>query len=735
MAEALLGDHDQYSCSICLDLLNDPVTIPCGHSYCSSCINECWNTTDLKGTYKCPQCRHAFNSKPPLNKNTILAEIMEKLRLRTKLHMSEAAQSLAGPGDIACDFCAGEVFKAVKSCLECRASYCETHVHPHYDVPALKKHKLVKATVMPICSKHDKLLEVYCRTDQVCVCMHCLMDDHKGHDTVPSTIERDEKQMKLTDTQTKVKQTIQAKEKELQKMKMDITSHSDSAKEAVKNSTRVFTELAKFIEKRSNEVIEKIKAQEKADLDQGAKLQEKLEGEITELKKREGVLETLLQTDDNIHFLQNYESMPSSSGSDEFPSLSFQPCCSFEDIDKLVRELIGRLQTTCMQETNETINKVSDLSTKSPPFDIAVGDTVRVKPSVVIPTHKWGSVSYTSIGVVKKIQGKFLTVDFPEQKNWTGVVSEMERVTSAGSDLLTKNASGDIKVGDRVRVKPSVTTPKHNWGKNVTHKSVGVVKDIKGDDSLVVDFPGHANWKGILSEIERVTNDDEIGPSSLDSNIKIGDTVRVKPSVVTPTHKWGAVTHKSIGVVKKIQGESLTVDFPEQKNWTGIVSEMEIVASADSGSSSLESNIKIGDKVRVKASVVTPTHKWGAVTHKSIGAVKKIQGESLTVDFPEHKNWTGLVSEMELVTGSCTDLSTKNVSVDIKVGDRVRVKPSVTTPKHNWGEHVTHSSVGVVKEIKFEDVIVEFPKHKGWKGILSEMELINDSDAEVSGSP
>ncbi|KAG1964485.1 tripartite motif-containing protein [Pimephales promelas] len=725
MAEAILGDHDQYSCSICLDLLNDPVTIPCGHSYCTSCINECWSTADNKGTYKCPQCRHAFDSKPPLNKNTILADIMEKL-LRTKLHESEAARSLAGPGEISCDFCAGEVFKAVKSCLECRASYCETHVNPHYNVPALKKHKLVKATVIPICSKHDKLLEVYCRTDQVCVCMHCLMDDHKGHDTVPSTIERGEKQMKLTDTQTKVKQTIHAKEKELQKMKMDITSHSASAKEAVKNSTRAFTELAKFIEKRSNEVIEKIKAQEKADLDQGEKLQEKLEGEITELKKREGVLETLLQTDDSIHFLQNYESMSSSSGSDEFPSLSFQPCCSFEDISKFVWELAKRLETTCMQETKKTINNVSDLPTKSPPFDIKVGDTVRVKPSVVIPTHKWGSVTHSSIGIVKKIQGKFLTVDFPEQKNWTGVVSEMEHVTSAGSDLLTMNASVDIKVGDRVRVKPSITTPKHNWGRNVTHKSVGVVKDIKDDDSLVVDFPGHANWKGILSEIERVTNDEENGPSSLESNIKIGDKVRVKPSVVTPTHKWGAVTHKSIGVVKKIQGESLTVDFPEQKNWTGLVSEMEIVAGADSGSSNLDSNINIGDKVRVKPSVVTPTHKWGAVTHKSIGVVKKIQGESLTVDFPEHKNWTGLVSEMEIVTGSCT--------VDIKVGDKVRVKPSITTPKHNWGEHVTHTSVGVVKEIKFDDVIVDFPKHKGWKGILSEMELINDSEADVAGS-
>ncbi|XP_026146841.1 tripartite motif-containing protein 65-like isoform X2 [Carassius auratus] len=685
MAEAMLGDHEQYSCSICLELLRDPVTIPCGHSYCMSCINECWNTNDQKGIYRCPQCRHTFNSKPPLNKSTMLAEIMEKLR------STESAQSLAGPGEIACDFCSGEMIKAVKSCLECRASYCETHVQPHYNVPALRKHKLVKAAVIPVCPKHDKLLEVYCRTDQKCVCMHCLLDDHKGHDTVPSTIERKEKQIKLTHSQTKVKQTMQAKEKELQKMKMDITSHSDSAKKAVENSKKVFSELVKLIEKKSIEVIEEIKAQEKADLDHGTKLRKKLEGEITELKKREGVLDDLLQTEDNIQFLQNYETVSSTSGSDESQSFPFQPYCSFEDVTKLICDLTGRLETTCTQEISKTMNKVSDLSTKRPPFDIVIGDRVRVKPSVVTPIHKWGSVTYSSVGVVKKIQGGLLTVDFPEQKNWTGLISEMDHVTGAGSDLSTKNGPFDISVGDRVRVKPSIITPKHNWGRNVTHKSVGVVKDIKDDDSVVVDFPGHANWKGILSEMELVTNDnDEIGPSNLDPSIKIGDKVRVKPSVVTPTHKWGAVSHKSIGVVQKIQGDSLTVDFPEQKNWTGIVSEMEIVASAGSGSSRLESVINIGDQVRVKPSVVTPTHKWGAVTHKSIGVVQKIQDESLIVDFPEHKKWTGLVSEMELVASADLD-------------------------------------------IKSEDVIVDFPKHKSWKGILSEMELVN-SDDDFSGS-
>lgn len=33
--------------------------------------------------------------------------------------------------------------------------------------------------------------------------------------------------------------------------------------------------------------------------------------------------------------------------------------------------------------------------------------------------------------------------------------------------------------------------------------------DIKDDDSLLVDFPGHPKWKGILSEMELANDDDD----------------------------------------------------------------------------------------------------------------------------------------------------------------------------------------------------------------------------------
>ncbi|XP_066478199.1 E3 ubiquitin-protein ligase HERC2 isoform X5 [Tiliqua scincoides] len=61
----------------------------------------------------------------------------------------------------------------------------------------------------------------------------------------------------------------------------------------------------------------------------------------------------------------------------------------------------------------------------------------------------------------------------------------------------------------------------------------------------------------------------------------------------------------------------------------------------------------------------------------------------------------------------------------IKIGDKVRVKTSVTTPKYKWGS-VTHRSVGVVKAFSAngKDVIVDFPQQSHWTGLLSEMELV-----------
>ncbi|XP_064189766.1 E3 ubiquitin/ISG15 ligase TRIM25-like [Anguilla rostrata] len=313
MAQAAgLLDQDQFSCSICLDILKVPVTIPCGHSYCMGCIKGCWDQDDHTGVYSCPQCRETFTSRPVLKKNTLLDEVVEQLK-KTGLQAAPPAHCYAGPGDVECDFCTGRKLKAVESCLVCLASYCETHLQPHYESPAFKKHNLVKATENlqeKICSCHDKALKIYCRTDQQFICYLCTIEDHRGHDTVSIEKERTEKQKQLGVTQSKFQQRIQEREKELQDLRQAVQSLERSAQAAVEDSERIFTELIRSIERRRSEVKELIRDQGKAEVSRAEGFLEQLEQEIAELRRRDTELEQLSHTEDHIHFLQEAHPNP-----------------------------------------------------------------------------------------------------------------------------------------------------------------------------------------------------------------------------------------------------------------------------------------------------------------------------------------------------------------------------------------------------------------------------------------
>ncbi|XP_071004919.1 tripartite motif-containing protein 16-like [Oncorhynchus clarkii lewisi] len=364
-------NQELFCCSICLDLLKDPVTTACGHSYCMGCIKESWDQDDLKGVYSCPQCRQTFIPRPVLKRNIVLAEVVEKLRKTGLQAAPPPALCYAGPGDVACDFCTGtRKQKALMSCLACLASYCETHLQPHYEFPGFKKHKLVKATAQlqeKICSHHDKLLEVYCRTDQQCICLLCTMDEHKGHDTVSAAAERTEKQRQLGMSQQKVQQRFQEREKEMKELQQAVESFKRSAQSAVEDSDQIFTELIRSIERRSSEVKELIRAQEKAQVSQAEGLLEQLKQEIAELRKRSTELEQLSHTEDHIHFLQRYQSLSSISVSSDLPSIVVRPLQYFGDVSKTVSELREKLEDFLKGEWTKNSTTVNIVDVVLPP--------------------------------------------------------------------------------------------------------------------------------------------------------------------------------------------------------------------------------------------------------------------------------------------------------------------------------------------------------------------------------
>ncbi|XP_007255297.3 E3 ubiquitin/ISG15 ligase TRIM25-like isoform X1 [Astyanax mexicanus] len=301
------------SCPVCLERLRDPVTIPCGHSYCKRCISQCWDEEQLqKKAVSCPQCRGCFPARPALNRSTVLSEVLDSVEPSPAEPRGSSPGSASLGGE--CNFCSGAVkSRAVKSCLTCVASFCETHLRPHLQFPVLQRHALVEATSglqEMICSRHNKLLEVFCVQDKRCICLLCAMDEHSGHTTVSAAKEWCRLQQKpLQKIQERFHALIQCREKELQALNEAVKAYSTSAQAAMDLSKEFLAEITKYMEKNLSLFCYMIQYYEKKELHQTHMLQKKLEQVIAHLKRSDAECSQLKHTDDPILCLQKFLSL------------------------------------------------------------------------------------------------------------------------------------------------------------------------------------------------------------------------------------------------------------------------------------------------------------------------------------------------------------------------------------------------------------------------------------------
>uniref|UniRef100_A0A674F2D6 E3 ubiquitin-protein ligase TRIM39-like n=1 Tax=Salmo trutta TaxID=8032 RepID=A0A674F2D6_SALTR len=203
-----LLSEEQFLCSICLDVFTEPVSIPCGHNFCKACISGYWDTSDL---CQCPMCKEKFYRRPELRINTFISEMVAQFRKSVQVKATSSLEQ------------------------------CPTHLE---------------------CKKHERLLELFCRTDQTCLCVLCLKTDHMTHDTTEAEVH-----------------------------------------------VQVFTDLVRSIERSQAELIEVIEEKQKAAERQAEGIIKELEQEITELQRRSTELEQLSHTEDHLHLLQSCPSL------------------------------------------------------------------------------------------------------------------------------------------------------------------------------------------------------------------------------------------------------------------------------------------------------------------------------------------------------------------------------------------------------------------------------------------
>ncbi|XP_058620482.1 tripartite motif-containing protein 16-like isoform X1 [Onychostoma macrolepis] len=276
-----------------------------------------------------------------------VAEALERTGLQT-----EQAE------DVECDSCSDRKEKAIKTCLVCLASYCETHLRLHNELNARKAHLLVDITgelQRKTCPQHHKLLEVYCRTDRQCICCLCMLDtNHRGHDMVSAATERAEEQRQLEKSKQMV-MDLEAELKEIQKASGRLRQNLTQTTE--EEGDRIFTELLSFIRTSHTEMITLVQSQMTTELNRIQGHLVDLEQEISKLKRKQSEVEHLSHTDDHIYFLQEVQSRWPTCN--DFQSLTTNPQFSFGEVIKSLSSLTGHIKDIWRQETTRIFSAVT----------------------------------------------------------------------------------------------------------------------------------------------------------------------------------------------------------------------------------------------------------------------------------------------------------------------------------------------------------------------------------------
>ena len=269
-------------------------------------------------------CNRKFSTRPELQVNTDFKRLVQ------------VKASTPGPQppavDVLCDICTEIKEKAVKSCLTCLTSFCESHLEPHRRVAGLKGHTLlepVKNLDDRMCKTHNKMTELYCLKEQAFICVLCLKADHKGHNAVPLEEQYEKVAATKDEAQANIQKLIQTRIEKIAEVEelLDV-SQVDSEKEE-KATVHVFSELIRSIQASQAELVEAIQQRHSAIKQKGEEFLKELRREVTELKSRGSQLEHLSQSEDQYHFLQSFPTLSkpphkSCPDTDLGPDLSFQ---------------------------------------------------------------------------------------------------------------------------------------------------------------------------------------------------------------------------------------------------------------------------------------------------------------------------------------------------------------------------------------------------------------------------
>ncbi|XP_065919076.1 E3 ubiquitin-protein ligase TRIM71-like [Dysidea avara] len=251
---ALRKATENLSCPVCYQLFRSPKYLPCYHSYCEDCLNKIQKDSKII----CPECRKQAvlpsGGVKELPNNFLITRLVEELVLN---------QKVKGEVQAKCDKC-DEDDPVVVYCLECSLFFCNICNQAHIRDRESRGHEVVPLTELrykrdlhvqpkpkvPLCSKDNIELILYCETCEELICTYCAMKEHSQHE-----------HNRVSEVITKHHSHLKQVTAPLDKMISDLTVTDGNICQLDKNTTEHGEEVTKQVDQHYDEVIKKIEEQ------------------------------------------------------------------------------------------------------------------------------------------------------------------------------------------------------------------------------------------------------------------------------------------------------------------------------------------------------------------------------------------------------------------------------------------------------------------------------------------
>uniref|UniRef100_A0A8C6UU39 Uncharacterized protein n=1 Tax=Neogobius melanostomus TaxID=47308 RepID=A0A8C6UU39_9GOBI len=292
--EIFSSSEEQFLCSICLEVFSEPVSTPCGHNFCKRCISQTWDTNE---SCFCPLCKEVFSTRPQLRKNTLLSEMVSQTRL--------------GEEHVQCDFCS------------------------------------------EMCPTHDRLLELYCSTDQKTICLMCSVLEHKNHTLVPLKEAFEQEKVSLQQTVAENQRLVEQRRLKVQEITAALELSEREAQRETQQMVKVFSDIMESVQRRLDHHTKVMEQSLSKHKEHAQALIQQLQQEMCELEKSSTEAQQLSLSTDPLHFLQRCPALPP-AGLKDWSSVSFEP----QTCEGSAGRALSELKTSLSQKFNKVFKQL-----------------------------------------------------------------------------------------------------------------------------------------------------------------------------------------------------------------------------------------------------------------------------------------------------------------------------------------------------------------------------------------